>query len=817
MSRYVFAGILTLTLGHVAAAQSTALSGTVTATLSTQGGTVLLPGVLVLVRSAAGEQVAQEVSDGDGHVTISGLAPGIYRLDATLDGFDPANRLLTIAAGATAPVPVTIDMTISSIAETVDVVASPAIAETTGTLGSSETVSNKQTQWIAPGGGVQSSLRLLSTVIGTPSGESINAGRPHQAGFQIGAATMVDPANNLARAWLPADGVDTVTVLPNPYETEYGRFSSGLVSVQTRRGSDRWRFAVNNTIPAFRTKRYTIANIEGLGQVKPSLETGGPLVKGKVFLEETAQFNWFTTDVPSRPEDELKTSQWFASMTRLDANMTPHNTLAITTGLDNADASHATLGTFTPPNATANVADNLGYAILTERALISNATFLETTVQVHQYDTRASGQNTLPMVLLPETTFGDFYNRQHRQSSTVQWVEAVSTSRNGFGGQHLIKIGSDVMANTYDGQSTSAPVIIERSDRTLARTLAYAAPTTQEVHNVDFAVFAQDRIQPSKRWYIEFAARVDRDGVAEDVSASPRTGAAVLLNTSGSAVLRAGYGLFYERTPSVAGAFQSFETATDSRYADDGVTLVGPPMAIVHVAGDLRSAHAAMWDVAYDHRLSSRWAIHAAILDRDGDGELILEPERDAVSEQLVLSSGGHSHLLQEEAGVHLARGSRMDVSATYVHVSARENLNAYLNFYDTLMQAVVSRDEYAPAAAEVPNRLFVRGRVMPTAKWSVVGIFDWRSGLPYSIVNENLDFVGPRNVYRFPTYVRTEIGVDRKITLAHAHPWLGVRAANALDAFLPTDIQNNVGSPAFGQFYNSEYRQIRIHVRFER
>jgi hypothetical protein len=94
-----------------------------------------------------------------------------------------------------------------------------------------------------------------------------------------------------------------------------------------------------------------------------------------------------------------------------------------------------------------------------------------------------------------------------------------------------------------------------------------------------------------------------------------------------------------------------------------------------------------------------------------------------------------------------------------------------------------------------------VRGQVMPTAKWSVVGTFDWRSGLPYSIVNEDLDFVGPRNVYRFPTYVRTEIGVDRKITIAHAHPWLGVRAANALDAFLPTDVQNNVGSPAFGQF----------------
>src|SRR5262249_27850048 len=326
-----------------------------------------------------------------------------------------------------------------------------------------------------------------------------------------------------------------------------------------------------------------------------------------------------------------------------------------------------------------------------------------------------------------------------------------------------------------------------------------------------------DRIQPSKRWYIEFGVRADRDGVAEDVSASPRTGAAVLLNASGSAVLRAGYGLFYERTPSVAGAFQSFEAATDRRYAKVGGPLLGPPMLVAHVSSDLRPAHSTMWDVAYDHRLSPRWAIHASVLDRNGDGELILDPERDAVSERLVLSSGGHSHLLQEEVGVHLTRGSRMDISVSYVHASAREDLNTFLNFYDTLMQPVVSRDEYAPAAAEVPNRFFTRGQVMPTRKWSVVGTFDWRSGLPYSIVNEDLEFVGPRNVYRFPTYVRTEIGVDRKVTLAHAHPWIGMRAANALAAFLPTDVQNNIGSPAFGQFYNSEYRQLPIHIRFER
>lgn len=795
-------------------AQSPAAAGGIDATISTQGGTVLLPGVLVLVRRANGEQVAEQVSDSEGRIKIGELAPGVYRVAASLDGFDAVERTVTIGAGTS--VALTIDMAIASVSEHVDVVASPVVS-TSGSLAAAETVTNTQTQWLAPGGGVQSSLRLLPSVIATSSGDSINGGRPGQAGFQIGAASFVDPSTNVARVWLPADGVDSVAVLQNPYEAEYGRFSSGLVVVETRRAADRWKFAVNNTIPAFRTRRFTVVDIEGIGAVKPSLELGGPIVKGRVFLEQTAQYHWDSTDVPSRPENELKTTQWYGSLTRLDANVSARHQLAVTGGFDQSDASNATLGTFTPPEATASISDDVGYAMLTERTLLSSSTFVETTVQLHQYGTSVRGQGAAAMQLLPETTNGDFFNHQHRETTTVQWVENVSMSRNWHGGLHLIKFGSDVMANDYNGTSDSAPVLVERSNGTLARRLDYAGPTAQQVHSVDIALFAQDRLQPSKRWYVEFGGRLDRDGIVEQVAASPRLGAALVLNSAATAVLRGGYGLFYERTPSVAGAFTAFEAATDTRFADDGITLIGRPALVAHQVGSLQTARSSTWDIAYDHRLSPRWALHASVLDRHGEHELTLDPVRDVNGEQLLMSSDGRSRYLQEEVGVHLTRGARMDISATYVHSSARENLNAFVNFYSALLSPIVGQDAYAPAAADAPHRLFVRGQAMPTTRWMVVGTFDWRSGLPYSVVNEDLEFVGLRNEQRFPTYVRTELGVDRRISLAHAHPWLGVRVANALSAFLPTDVQGNLDSPAFGSFYNSEYRQFRIHVRFER
>ena len=105
----------------------------------------------------------------------------------------------------------------------------------------------------------------------------------------------------------------------------------------------------------------------------------------------------------------------------------------------------------------------------------------------------------------------------------------------------------------------------------------------------------------------------------------------------------------------------------------------------------------------------------------------------------------------------------------------------------------------------------------MPSPRWLLLGIADWRSGLPYSAVNETLDFVGPRNQLRFPTYARLELGVEHRFTIFKLQPWIGIRAYNALSAFLPTDVQANTGSPLFGSFYNSEYRQFRLQVRFER
>src|SRR5262249_8442324 len=193
---------------------------------------------------------------------------------------------------------------------------------TGATLAPTDSIASRDIEQYASGG-FHAALRLLASIIEVPGGLSIKGGRPSQAAVQIGVSTFVDPSTGLSTMSLPDDAIDSVAVLPNPYAVEYGRFSSGLVVIQTRRAGDTWKTRLNNLDPTFRTARGTMFNVQGIAAFAPRLETGGPIIKDQLFLEQTAQFRYGTSDVPSRPEDELKKTKWFSSFSRVDWNVSP--------------------------------------------------------------------------------------------------------------------------------------------------------------------------------------------------------------------------------------------------------------------------------------------------------------------------------------------------------------------------------------------------------------------------------------------------------------------------------------------------------------
>lgn len=809
-------GVGLLTAAAPAFAQQAAVGG-IEGVVTTQKGTILLGGSHIAVRDSGNQEVAGVLSDGDGRFRVAALPAGKYTVVVTLEGFATVETAAVIAAGKAASL--AIDLPIAAVTASIEVIAPKPVVSAAETLGVSDTIGSKETDQLASGSGLGGALRLLASVIEVPGGLSIKGGRPTQSSVQMGASTLTDPVLGLVHLTLPDDAIDSVSVMPNPYAVEYGRFSSGLVLIQTRRAGDQWRVRLNNLSPSFRSERHKeLYTITGLQTIDPTLELGGPLVKDRLFLEQTMQYRYGTHDIPSRPEDERRTTHWFSSFSRLDANLSPRHSIVATGGFFPNVTTLASLGTFTPPDATIDVHERVALGTVTERALWSDTLVSESTVQVRGYRTEVTPHGTAPMQLLPETTLGNFFNTQRRTPGTFQLVQTLAGSASGRTGLHLFKLGVDLLSNQYDGMSNSRPLLIARSNGALARRLEFSGPTTQALHSTDVALYAQDRVQPNARWYLEYGVRVDRDGVVARWNVTPRVGAALLLNESGGSVLRGGYGLFYERTPSAAGVFQQFETVTDTRFAADGVTSLAPGVPFQHLtASNLTTARSATWDVSYEYRWRPSFSFHAGVLNRRGSHELVLDSLQSGNAGTQLLDSAGTSRYGDVEVGFHFSHPEMADLTATYAHAFAEGDLNTFANFYDTMMWPIVAPNQRGPLGTDVPHRLSARGRLLPAPTWLITGVADWRTGLPYSIVDAYLDFVGQRDQQRLPTYVRLDLGVEHRFHLGKFRPWIGIRAYNALNAFLPSDVQANITSPAFGELYNSQFREFRIQVRFER
>ena len=405
-----------------------ARAGMIDGVVTTQGGTIRLGGAQVVVQDGGGRQITTVLSEGDGHFSVVALAEGRYRVMASLAGFETGTAAAVIVVGTTTEV--AIDLAIATISQTVDVVGSAAIVSREGTLTLGDAIGGRELEQYAPGGGFQAALRLLASIIEVPGGVSIKGGRPSQAGVQLGAGTLVDPSTGLTQVSLPDDAIDSVAVLPNPYAVEYGRFSSGLVVIQTRRAGDVWKTRLNNLDPTFRLGRSGQPfDIKGIGSFGPRLETGGPILKDRLFLEQTAQFRYSASDVPSRPEDELRRTKWFSSFTRVDANAraAPFGCrngwiLPERDAVGDAGYVHAARRDGRRPRARQ------------PRAASPSARSGPTTCSAKRPSRCTSTGPTSarrdrpPMALLPDTTLGNFFNRQHRATATYQVVEAISGS-----------------------------------------------------------------------------------------------------------------------------------------------------------------------------------------------------------------------------------------------------------------------------------------------------------------------------------------------------------------------------------------------------
>jgi hypothetical protein len=779
-------------------------TGRVVATITVLEGTVNVPGVDVELVAIDGNVVlAKTVTDGAGQATFPDVAAGRYLIRATRPGFETSESPpFDVRAGQDAQV--LLDILLTYVAPSVEVRAPTSPTQSVQPVSASDMLSGTVLD-IAPlqGDDFQSLLPLLPGVVRGPDGRlRTKGGLPTQGALQISSASLVDPSSGDFDLELPGQSVGSVELLANPFAAEYGRFSTSVVQIRTKRGTNDWEIKPGNLVPRFRK------GFSGIRGFEPRFSVRGPLKRDRLFISQDIQFRYVNDPVKSLPDEPEIRLTSFDSFTRLDAVLSPRHRLGGLVVVFPREIQHLTMNTFRPPEVTPELNQSGSSYGIQDRFALSPTMVLQSTLAGRWFEVNVNTDGRDPMIYAPETQQGSFYNDQEREVRSLQWIETLAVSVDGWGGQHLFKFGLDYQDSRYNGTSTSRSVEIRRADGSLAESIVPASSSAQLESADELALFAQDRWRIGSRVTLEYGIRMDREDVIERVNFSPRGGVSIGVLPEGRAILRGGVGKFRQRTPLNVGAFEQFEPRVVSRFAPDG-TALGPPVTFVNVlAPDLRTPEAVTGNVEWNQRFGRRVLFKANYLKRSGSHEYILEPDPD--NGQVRLESTGKSSYWEMELTGRYLGSERRDITVSYVRSRGLADLNNYDQFYGNIRNPIIRPNEHNLIATDVPNRLLVRGTIGFPAQWDFAPVLEIRSGFPWSAVDESQDFVGPRNrAGRLPSVNAFDFSLSRPWKVWKYRFRAGIKMYNVFGATAHRDVQNNTGSAAFGQFFNPIERSI--------
>jgi hypothetical protein len=782
-------------------------TGRVVVTISVEG--LRIPAVSVVLRDVERNvAVAETTSDVMGQVTFPDVPAGRYVVRAVREGFaDAESSPFTVEGGSTKQV--LVEMRLTFVRESVEVfVPANSPTESLQPVAVSDLLQGTKMD-VQPlaGDDFQSLMTVLPSIIRGPEGRlRIKGGAPTTGALQMSSASLNDPSTGDFDLELPSGAVESVEVLSNPFAAEYGRFSTSVTQVRTKRGTNDWIIKPDNLIPGF-GKGFAFVN-----KFEPRLSISGPLKRDRLLFGQYLQYRFARTPVKSLPGEPQLGLDSFDSFTRLDAVVSSRH--AITGGVIYFPRKivNATLSTFRPEETTPAFTQSGFSTGLADRLILSANTILESTVAGRFFEVDQKTKGDLPMVYAPQGQSGNFFNRQERNVRSLQLIEAMTISKD-WVGQHLFKVGLDLQRSGFDGDNFSHELDVKRLDGSLAERTTYTPTLTHpDVSGTEFGLFVQDRWRVNDRVMFELGFRSDRDDIVERVNYSPRAGVSISVLPEGRGILRGGFGKFAERTPLNVGAFSQYDVQVVSRFGPDGRPLGGPVTFAHTVDPSLQTPESIVQTAAWDQRFGRRFFFKTAYLHRNGSHAYIVDP--DSSRGQLSLSSTGASKYWELETTGRFLASEYRDLTVSYVRSKSTRDLNDYDQFFGNFRNPIIRSNENSLSPTDVPNRLIVRGSIGLPGRWVFVPLFEWRSGFPWSAVNEFQDFVGTRNESgRLPTVRTLDFTLARPWHFRKYHFTGGIKIYNVFNSTNDRDVQNNITSPDYGKFYNPIERSIGFAI----
>jgi outer membrane receptor for ferrienterochelin and colicin len=758
------------------------------------GATVMLSGPVVL----------ETETDEHGNYTFTAVGSGTYRIEAFLSGLEAA-QTISVEAGKIVradlqlkPADMKSSVTVTATAyETKDPAPSETISEKT--LRDAPNVNER----------FESSLPLVPGVLRGPDGHiNLKGARNTQSGALVNSANVTDPVTGGPAINLPIDVVSSVQVISNPYDPQYGKFTGAVATVATKTSDyGKFHFSIQNLVPRLRDRDGTIA---GLGAATPRMTLTGPIVKGRIAITQSFEYRYIRTPVNSLPKLQRDTKlESFDSYTQVDFNITPKQTATASFALYPQKLDFLGLNTFTPQDATPDFHQRGFQAYLQHRYIVEDQGLLISQFSYKRLDADVTAQSDDPYRLLLETTEGGFFNRQARRTSRSSFQETYQFAPKRFAGSHQLTVGMSYERSTYDGRQSFLPVEIDGASGVPIERISFTSPSSFQVNQNEIAWFVGDQWTINPRFTLDLGVRFDSDTITSSTHAAPRAGFLLAVTGDGKTLLKGGVGLFYDRIPLMVPVFPDLPDRT--------VTVLGQLDSSVFyrntIRGDLENPRSTSWNLELDRQLLQGLSLRLAYEQRNTTRDFVVSPISSGATGALELSNRGSDSYREFQVAARY-QIARHVLNASYVRSRAFGDLNDFNQFFGNLAQPVIQPNARGRLPFDAPNRFLFWGTLAGPLKLTLVPVYEIHTGFPYSVENEFREYFGPRNVARFPRFSSVDLQITRPVTLhfgeKRLHARVGAGVFNLFNHFDPRDVQSNVASARFGEFFNTSWREYR-------
>ncbi len=779
---------------------------------------VIVVGAKVTLSGPETASRAVATTDEAGRFLLAPVPPGTYELRVEKPGFYAYLDHSFVLGQGSAPIEVVLNHQ-REFGETVNVVYSAPVIDPQQVAAGNTLHAQEIIEMPFPSThDFRSALPLLPGVVKDNTGHvHLNGGAEDQAYYSLDGFNIGDPASGILQNRVSVDSLRKVSVEASRYSAEFGKGSAGLLSLETSQGDDHFRFLATNFLPSVQVNKKNL-DIDGW---TPRANFSGPIVKGRAWFFNAADIQYDLTVINELPAGADTGSRWEGSdLTRVQVNLTNRNILTSGFVYNFRDANHFGLSPRDPIETTRETNTRFYFMNVKDQAFLAGGTVLEVGVGASRMNDDEQAMGDKLYIIGPEGNSGNYFANSNREVDRLQVVASMLLRPLSWHGRHDLKFGIDVDENQYRQFSIrrSMEVLDEQGIR--VRTASFSGDAHANEDNAEFSAYAQDRWSPQERLVVETGLRMDWDQVLGDTLVSPRLAAAYTPSRMRDSKFSAGVGVFYDATNLGLLARGLDQTRIDTFYSQDGTEIVYGPVVSRYTVDrtTLQAPFSLNWSVGWEQKLPKSIYFATNFIRRHGRRAWAYSPaasggEEGASEVTYQLDSNQTQNYSYLELTARRMFKEKFYAVFSYARSSTRTS--AVIDF--SLENPVFSQQASGPRDWDTPNR-FITWGLLPIPhfrKWTVAYFLEWRTGYPYSVVNQEVRLVGVPNSYRFPDYFSLNLQFERRFRLLHYEWAFRIGFNNITGHDNPTAVNNNIDSPNYGQFSGSAGAAFVGRIRF--